>query len=441
MSLKTHLAYPKFARPPYRLLLIDADLYPQPEMAAALRHLGHTVQIVRLPQGDPGEMLTTLLHAAVAMRPDAILTENHAGFDEGGEIAAILHDLGLPVIVWYLDDFRLLIGEGRRLIQPNTLVFTVERSHVPLLQAIGFPHVHYLPSASGLDPTASYPPLSSLDLSRATSLVGHTFEYAKQKHAHPLFPDLLADLIRTGLTIAPGQDLVRTILERQGHHFNQRDEAYRYAAFVTADATQRYRTAVLRQLRAEALHIFGDAHWKALGIPATLHERIDSQREAPAIYRHSLINLNLSSPQLISAVNLRVYDVPAAAGFLLTDWRDDLPLLFDIRREVVTFRSVEEANDRIAYYERRPSARELIVAAAHARVRREHLLTHRMDRLLTIARETFGIRRAKSLSRATDSLHNQCLTAPAGRPVQPVECSDQDLRRTPSVSTGDDQGG
>lgn len=410
MSLKTHLAYPKFARPPYRLLLIDADLYLQVEMAAALRQLGHTVKIVRLPQGDPGEMLATLLHAAVAMRPDAILTENHAGFDDGGEIAAILHDLGLPVIVWYLDDFRLLIGEGRRLIQPNTLVFTVERSHVPLLQAIGFPHVHYLPSASGLDPTASYPPLSGPDLSRATSLVGHTFEYAKQKLAHPTFPDLLADLTRTGLMIAPGQDLVGTILEGQGHHFHHRDEAYRYAAFVTAHATQLYRTAILRQLRTEALHIFGDSHWHTLGVPATIHGRIDSQREAPAIYRHSLINLNLSSPQLISAVNLRVYDVPAAGGFLLTDWRDDLPLLFDINREVVTFHNVEEANDLITYYERNPRARDPIIAAANARVRKEHLLTHRMDRLLAIARETFGIRLATSLSHRTDSLHNGCLT-------------------------------
>lgn len=431
MSLKTHFAYPKFAGPSYRLLLIDADLYLQAEMAAALRSLGHTVQILRLPDGDPRQMLTTLLHAAVALRPDAILTENHAGFDEGGEIAAILHDLSLPVIVWYLDDFRFLIGEGHRLIQPTTLVFTVERSHIPLLQAAGFPHVHYLPSASGLDPTASYPPLNGVDLSRATTLLGHTFEYAKQKLAHPTFPDLLADLIRTGLTIAPGQDLVSTILERQGHHFQHQDEAYRYAAFVTADATQRYRTALLRKLRAEALHIFGDSHWHTLGVPATIHRRIDSQREAPAIYRHSLINLNLSSPQLISAVNLRVYDVPAAAGFLLTDWRDDLSLLFDIDHEVVTFRSVEEANDLIAYYERNPRARDPIIAAANARVRKEHLLTHRMDRLLAIARQTFGIRLAPSLSRTTDSLHNRCLTATAGRPVQPVECSDQKLQGTP----------
>lgn len=117
--------------------------------------------------------------------------------------------------------------------------------------------------------------------------------------------------------------------------------------------TQRYRaTALLRQVCAKALHIFGDAHWTHLEIPGTIHGQLDTQHEALVLYRHSLINLNLSNPQLISAVNLRVYDVPVAGGFLLTDWRDDLPLLFDIDREVVTFHGVEEANDKIAYYER-----------------------------------------------------------------------------------------
>ena len=404
MSLKTHFAYPKFAEPPYRLLLIEADLYLQAEMATALRALGHTVKIIplALARDDPGQFLTQLLHAAVALKPDAILTENHAGLDDGGKIASVLDDLDLPMIVWYLDDFRFLIGGGECLARSNTLVFTFERCHLPLLLAAGFRDVHYLPSASSLDPAVSYPPLHDLDLSRATSFLGNTFEFSRHKLANPLFSDLLAHLIGNGFDLATGQDLVTTVLQLQGHHFTDISDAYRYAAFVASDATQRYRATALRQVRAQALHIFGDAHWTNLEIPGTIHGQLDTQREVPALYRHSLINLNLSSPQLISAVNLRVYDVPAAGGFLLTDWRDDLPLLFDIDREVVTFHGVEEANEKIAYYERHPSARSRIVAAAHARVLKEHLLTHRMDMLLTIAKKSFGARHAGSLSPTAD---------------------------------------
>lgn len=204
--------------------------------------------------------------------------------------------------------------------------------------------------------------------------------------------------------------------------------------------TQRCRATALRQVCAKALHIFGDAHWTHLEIPGTIHGQLDTQHEAPALYRHSLINLNLSSPQLISAVNLRVYDVPVAGGFLLTDWRDDLPLLFDIDREVVTFHSVEEANDKIAYYERHPSARSRIVEAARAHVLNEHLLTHRMTRLLTIARETFGIRIAKSPSRATDSLNTRPATLVSGRHVQPGELPAHEPRSAPSVAQLDTAG-
>lgn len=154
MSLKSYFAYPKFAEPPYRLLLIEADLYLQAEMATALRALGHTVKSIplALARDDPGQFLTQLLHAAVALKPDAMPTENHAGFDDGGKIASALDDLGLPVIVWHLDDFRFLIGGGERLARLNTLVFTFERCHLSLLRAARFRDVHYLPPASTLDP-------------------------------------------------------------------------------------------------------------------------------------------------------------------------------------------------------------------------------------------------------------------------------------------------
>ncbi len=387
MSLQTHFAYRKFLRPPYRFLIIDAGLHLQMEMAAALRALGHVVVSVPLAENDPQRMLTALLAAAVQLRPDAILTENHAGFDGDAVIGGQLNELGIPVIVWYLDDFRLLIGDDVRHAYPRTLICTFERQHVPLLHGLGFAHVHHLPSGCFADGLSQGPPRP--ELAGAVIFIGDTFERTKAKRFDPAYPALLDALGASGFTIDLGVDVVAEVLRRQGSQFASRVDAYRYAGYVLAHATQRYRQVLLQQVRAADFHVFGDENWRGFGLCATVHGPTDSRTETPAIYRDSAAILNLSSPQLISAVNLRVFEVPCAGGLLVTDWRDDLDLLFDTRREILSFRSVPEMNDLLAFYERRPTEREHVIAAGRDRVLRDHRLEQRMCRLVELAEAAF----------------------------------------------------
>ena len=67
------------------------------------------------------------------------------------------------------------------------------------------------------------------------------------------------------------------------------------------------------------------------------------------IYQSSQINLNITSLQFDSAVINRVIDVAAVGGFILTDWRSDLKALTGVHQEI-SYRSIEELNEKIAYY-------------------------------------------------------------------------------------------
>ncbi|MEZ4766102.1 MAG: glycosyltransferase [Calditrichia bacterium] len=96
------------------------------------------------------------------------------------------------------------------------------------------------------------------------------------------------------------------------------------------------------------------------------------------------INLCLSSQQLGSAVSLRAYEIPASGGFLLTDWKDDLADLF-AEDEIVSFRSVDEMNDKIDFYQRHPEKREPVIRKARERVINEHQVFHRIQKMLAIA--------------------------------------------------------
>lgn len=86
--------------------------------------------------------------------------------------------------------------------------------------------------------------------------------------------------------------------------------------------------------------------------------------ETATIYHCSKINLNITSTQFDTAVNNRVVDVAAIGGFILTDWKSDLPRFTQVS-EAISYRSIEELNDKIAYYLDRPSERQEIADQLH----------------------------------------------------------------------------
>ena len=68
-----------------------------------------------------------------------------------------------------------------------------------------------------------------------------------------------------------------------------------------------------------------------------------------AIYRSSLISLNITALQFDQAVSNRVLDVAAAGGFPLTDWKGELGALTGVA-EAISYRSLEELRHKMDYY-------------------------------------------------------------------------------------------
>jgi spore maturation protein CgeB len=67
------------------------------------------------------------------------------------------------------------------------------------------------------------------------------------------------------------------------------------------------------------------------------------------IYANSKINLNITSLQFDSAVINRVIDVGCSGGFILTDWRSELPQVTSVSDEI-SYRTIDELNSKIEYY-------------------------------------------------------------------------------------------
>ena len=91
-----------------------------------------------------------------------------------------------------------------------------------------------------------------------------------------------------------------------------------------------------------------------------------------------------------SSVNQRVFDCPAAGGFLITDNQQDLTDFFDVGVEMIVFDNLEELKEKVSYYLKRPEERERVIRAAQKRIAAHHTHAHRLQSLEAYLKERYA---------------------------------------------------
>lgn len=116
--------------------------------------------------------------------------------------------------------------------------------------------------------------------------------------------------------------------------------------------------------------------------------------ELSRIVRDSVISLNFADsglhlrgvlPYRSRQLKARVFEVPGAGGFLLTEASAELARYYDLEREVATFTSAGELAARIRHFLAHPTERDRIAQAGHERTRREHTYGARLAALVDSA--------------------------------------------------------
>jgi spore maturation protein CgeB len=76
---------------------------------------------------------------------------------------------------------------------------------------------------------------------------------------------------------------------------------------------------------------------------------------------------------------------------LITDWKENMPQLFECGKEVVTYKSPEECAKLIQYYLEHEEERKLIAKRGQERTFREHTSFQRMQELVNIIIKEFAL--------------------------------------------------
>ena len=85
-----------------------------------------------------------------------------------------------------------------------------------------------------------------------------------------------------------------------------------------------------------------------------------------------------------TGLSQRIYDILGCGGFLLTDYRGEIPEYFEIGRDLDCYETIEECHEKVAYYLAHDDLRREIADNGYQKVKAMHTYQIRIARILKI---------------------------------------------------------
>lgn len=111
---------------------------------------------------------------------------------------------------------------------------------------------------------------------------------------------------------------------------------------------------------------------------------VDYHKQMPLVFAGSRINLNITLRSIHSGIPLRVLDIMACGGFVLTNWQPEIAECFADGQDIVTYRSLDECMDKAAYFLEHEEERRTIASAGQRRVKELFSYEKGLERLFGV---------------------------------------------------------
>lgn len=302
--------------------------YSLRDVHAGLCRLGHDVYVQDLAsiatgKTGPGPDVHIAINDALAwLRPDAVVTLDKVGLLP--HYYAVSAEPPL-VVSWFFDAPMPFLDNPTgdlRWMNSRYHLYSWDRAYVDEVREYGIGRVHYLPFAT------------NPEIYRPTPEPGFDYDVSFVGGSSPHRRELLHDLAERGIVV----------------------------------------------------DVFGDDGWREIRHPnLRFHGRADNRRECPRIYARSRINLNITNTQLLTSLPVRVFDVLASGGFLLTDYREDADRLFVPDKELVVWQDAGDLAHKIRHYLDAPEERDAIAAGGRERVLADYTFEQALGDMLDTA--------------------------------------------------------
>ncbi len=374
-----------------QILLLGGRFFLQKELADACDKLHCKASVIHADQITELTQYESEINRMIQLdRPEMILSVNMLGIDSEGICLEYARRFGVPVAVWFVDDPSPILLQYENYIDSNIHAFCWERSYLELLMKKRFGSVAYLPLATDPDIfTLCESSRKKTELGFVGSAMGGEFlENVKLKFMWKQELELLVREAARRMLINKETDfdkMIRTLCADLGFQYPYNDIRNQtwFKSYIIHTASMLKRRDLIGQLLAYGIELFGDPEgWRLLfGNGITVHPSVDYRTGLASVYRDITININSTSCQMRSAVNQRVFDIPACGGFVITDNQPDVFKLFD-KDEVVVYNAIDELKDLISHYRTHESDRKNISNKARTRILDEHTVSKRLETII-----------------------------------------------------------
>ncbi len=385
------LDYPRFAGPT-RMLILDTNYFFEQSWIRAARTLGWQAESVPsvMVGGLTREDVQKLFVTIAEFKPDFILASNYAGMDNANLFARFFEDARIPYVSWFTDTPRMILFSRELYLPDYVVAATWERAYHSHFEDLGFKHIFYMPLATdpalfSMSPAQTWArPLSFV----GTSMIEETNEaWEKLEHLPEVIRAILAAFEAGHVTREAFSEGIDAILPAAILANRDATERRNIELGIVYEATRRQRAEMILRLKPYDVEVRGDPAWA--GMVDHVGGSVAYHTDLAGYYRDTAVNLNSTSLQMRWAVNQRVFDCPAAGGFLLSDAQQDLRELFEAD-EVATYDTLDELEDKAAYYLRHPEERTAMVLRAQRRITAHHTHAHRLLALEAFLKERFA---------------------------------------------------
>ena len=385
-----------------KILFCDWTSFGDRDIVQALKELSHTVVFTQLnpeAEQEKSQFIFKFIKLLQENMPDAVFTLNF-----NPEVAECCHQTGIKYISWVYDSPQMLLYKQAILYDTNYVFLFDSMQYESLLQ-LGVKTVYYMPLASN---TKRIDEMLGTDFERTEYDCDIAFVGSLYNDEHNFYDRLVPRLdefdrgyleaLMKAQTNVYGHFFLEDVLrdspvlkrmwsamrfEKDADSFA--DEAYIYGNyFLGRKLTSIERVEILTELAARhQVHIHTDGDTSM--IPGICNRGcVEYFEEAPAVFRHAKINLNISLRTIQNGIPLRCFDIMASGGFLLTNFQMDFLEQFEAGTDYVYFESREDLYEKTAYYLEHEKERKQIAMHGHNTMLRQHSYNQRLERMLDI---------------------------------------------------------
>ena len=381
-----------------RVLFTESKVQENPSIIFALHRLGHEVARYPKPmeelEGDE-EAEKELEVFLKKYKVDFVLSNTFTPL-----VASVTRKLSMKYAVWCMDSpmYSTWVEESKF---DNCFLFYFDKRECMLQKQNGHSNVYHLPLAAdtvwGEELVITDEEISkySCDMSFVGSLYTQNVYDNAIERFMPEVQDRFSDILENSAFLWDGKERVelsedliqmvrRTCPDMFEHPYTMSDEYFLKSLFIDRKLTNVERTLLMEVLAEHYdIHLYTRA---TENVPEGVRRfpEIDAGTGALKVFYSSKINLNVTLRSIKSGIPARVFDVMSVGGFVLSNWQEEIPELFEEEKDIVTFKTPEELIEKADYYLKNDTERIRIGIRGYQKVKENYTYEHQVNKIVLI---------------------------------------------------------